>query len=53
MKSIIFFISFNRAKSADEFPQRMQECLRPGPNGCFYEDFYRYLVTLFIKILNF
>lgn len=38
---VLFSRTFYNAKSLDEFPQHMRECLQMDYRGRFYEDFYR------------
>ncbi|XP_075160059.1 GATOR complex protein Iml1 isoform X3 [Haematobia irritans] len=38
---VLFSRTFYSAKSLDEFPEYMQECLQMDYKGRFYEDFYR------------
>ncbi|XP_059081822.1 GATOR complex protein Iml1-like [Tigriopus californicus] len=38
---VLFSRCFYEAKSLDEFPEPMRDCLRQGYNGRFYEDFYK------------
>ncbi|XP_021209153.2 GATOR complex protein DEPDC5 isoform X2 [Bombyx mandarina] len=41
---VLFSRTFYKAKSLEEFPQHMQECLQKDYRGRFYEDFYRVAV---------
>ncbi|XP_073836084.1 GATOR complex protein Iml1 isoform X5 [Musca autumnalis] len=38
---VLFSRTFYAAKSLEEFPEHMQECLQMDYKGRFYEDFYR------------
>lgn len=38
---VLFSRTFYKAKSLEEFPQHMKECLQKNYRGRFYEDFYR------------
>lgn len=38
---VLFSRTFYSAKSLDEFPEHMRECLQMDYKGRFYEDFYR------------
>ncbi|KAL0841919.1 hypothetical protein ABMA28_014152 [Loxostege sticticalis] len=41
---VLFSRTFYKAKSLEEFPQHMKECLQKDYRGRFYEDFYRVAV---------
>ncbi|XP_045519612.1 GATOR complex protein Iml1 isoform X2 [Pieris brassicae] len=41
---VLFSRTFYKAKSLEEFPQHMKECLQQDYRGRFYEDFYRVAV---------
>lgn len=38
---VLFSRTFYKAKTLEEFPQHMKECLQKDYRGRFYEDFYR------------
>lgn len=42
---VLFSRTFYKAKSLEEFPEHMKECLQKDYRGRFYEDFYRYFIT--------
>ncbi|XP_037295548.1 GATOR complex protein Iml1 isoform X9 [Manduca sexta] len=41
---VLFSRTFYKAKSLEEFPQHMKDCLQKDYRGRFYEDFYRVAV---------
>ncbi|XP_034840644.1 GATOR complex protein Iml1 isoform X4 [Maniola hyperantus] len=41
---VLFSRTFYKAKTLEEFPQHMKECLQKDYRGRFYEDFYRVAV---------
>ncbi|XP_077296964.1 GATOR complex protein Iml1 isoform X2 [Arctopsyche grandis] len=41
---VLFSRTFYKAKTLDEFPQHMRECLQQDYRGRYYEDFYRVAV---------
>ncbi|XP_052750556.1 GATOR complex protein Iml1 isoform X6 [Galleria mellonella] len=41
---VLFSRTFYKAKTLEEFPQHMKECLQQDYRGRFYEDFYRVAV---------
>ncbi|KPJ01766.1 DEP domain-containing protein 5 [Papilio xuthus] len=41
---VLFSRTFYKAKSLEEFPQHMKECLQKDYRGRYYEDFYRVAV---------
>ncbi|XP_053623506.1 GATOR complex protein Iml1 isoform X2 [Plodia interpunctella] len=41
---VLFSRTFYKAKTLEDFPQHMRECLQQGYRGRFYEDFYRVAV---------
>ena len=43
---VLFSRCFYDAKSKEEFPEHMRECVQTGFNGRFYEDFYRVVVQV-------
>lgn len=43
---VLFSRCFYKAKSKEDFPQRMRDCLQIGPNGDIYEDFYSVVVQV-------
>ncbi|KOB71213.1 DEP domain-containing protein 5 [Operophtera brumata] len=42
---VLFSRTFYKAKSLEEFPQHMKDCLQKNYRGRFYEDFYSVVIT--------